>query len=76
MSSQEKKPLDFQTAPYDELCGCVGAVIPGHMLHLWPDDGSPNHKATEDLIRSSKGRRTVMVNCEKCGGTGLKGSEA
>jgi hypothetical protein len=63
--------LDFQTAPYESLCGCVAVLIPAGMTDIWPDDGTPNHKATEALIRDSEGRRNVEVNCPKCGGTGI-----
>ena len=71
-------PLDFQTAPYEALCGCVGAPLPMGLNYLWPE-GKPNHEATERLIRDSAGNRTVMVNCPKCKGTGImpvKGSKS
>lgn len=46
------------------------AMIPSHMNHLWEGD-TPNHAATERLIRNAVGNRVVMANCPKCGGTGI-----
>ena len=62
--------LDFQTAPYETLCGCVAAMIPAGMNHLWKGD-APNHAATERLIRNAVGNRVVLSDCPKCGGTGI-----
>jgi len=62
--------LDFQTAPYEALCGCVAAMIPAGMDHLWKGD-APNHAATEFLIRNAIGDRVVLADYPKCGGTGI-----
>lgn len=61
---------DFQTAPYETLCGCVSALIPRHMQHIWKEN-VPNHVATEHLIRNAVGNRVVLSDCPKCGGTGI-----
>ena len=62
--------LDFQTAPYKTLCGCVSVMIPPGTNHLWKDD-QPNHEATAHLIRNAVGNRVVLSDCPKCGGTGI-----
>lgn len=61
--------MDFQTAPFEMLCGCVGIYIPDHMNHLF--DKGPNLELTERLLRDGKGKRIVLANCEKCNGTGI-----
>lgn len=69
--------MDFQTADYDDLCGCVSAPVPVYLGHLWKDASGKervNHEATRRLIEDSKGDRVVLANCEKCGGSGLKDS--
>lgn len=67
------RTLDFQTAPYEALCGCVGVEIPSSYNWAYEDRGEPrgNPQVTAELIRNGKGRRIVCVNCSKCGGTGI-----
>jgi hypothetical protein len=60
--------VDFQTAPYEQLCGCVSAEIPPGAKWMWD---KPNPHATEHLIRQATGRRMVCANCPDCGGTGI-----
>lgn len=67
----EQEDLDFQTAPYEKLCGCVSALIPCGLNHLWKGD-KPNHEATESLITRAVGNRIVLSDCESCGGIGIK----
>jgi len=55
---------DFQTAPYEKLCGCVGVNI--------PFDKGANKDVVEKLIREGEGKRTVRSYCTRCSGTGLK----
>jgi hypothetical protein len=67
MSSDDDK-RDFQTAPFEELCGCIAVDIPSHLLYRFD---KPNKKLAEELIRRGEGKRIVLANCSKCGGTGL-----
>ena len=69
-ASETTPALDFQTAAYEALCGCVAAMIPAGMNHLWKGD-QPNHAATEYLIRNAVGNRVSLSDCPKCGGTGI-----
>jgi hypothetical protein len=62
---------DFQTVPYEELCGCVSALIPSALEHKWKDN-QPNHEATKQLLNSTKGQRIVDADCLICKGTGIK----
>ena len=61
---------DFQTAPYEKLCGCIGVNIPNDYLHTYGKGANP--ALTEKLIREGEGKRIVMANCTRCSGTGLK----
>ena len=62
--------LDFQSAPFEALCGCVGILIPSHRLFMY--DKGANLAETERLIREGVGSRIVEANCPKCHGVGLK----
>lgn len=53
--------MDFQTAPYEGLCGCVSIITNREM--------PPN--IVEHLIRNMTGQRNVCANCEICGGSGI-----
>ena len=55
---------DFQTAPYEYLCGCVS-------VNILSDKGD-NKELAEKLIREGEGKRTVRSHCTRCSGTGLK----
>jgi hypothetical protein len=78
-TSGDKEPLvestcsmSFQTAPFEELCGCVSAPIYGQLERLWDklEPWQQKHYA-EMNIRRSKGNRMYDGDCEKCGATGL-----
>jgi hypothetical protein len=69
--AETKAYQDFQNAPYEDLCGCVGAIVPTYLNN--------NVKATKPVITRSQSvvthaqnRRIALVNCPKCKGTGLK----
>ena len=61
---------DFQTAPYEALCGCVCVDIPGDSKHMFAKGANPAF--AEKLIREGEGKRTVRSYCTRCSGTGLK----
>jgi hypothetical protein len=68
----KEEMMSFQTAPYDELCGCVAAMIPtGFYSRKW-DKGEADHDATRTLLENSQGCRVVDADCPKCHGFGLK----
>ena len=54
---------DFQTAPYEALCGCVAVV---YNRELPPDHIVQSH------IRQCVGQRNVCANCKSCNGTGIR----
>ena len=76
-NAHEAVLLDYQTAPYEALCGCVGCFVPAAANHMYQEYGPNgpqervNHTATEMLLRGAVGCRIVLANCDKCGGTGL-----
>jgi hypothetical protein len=65
--------LDFQSAPYDVLCGCVAAFVPSAGKWAYESFGEdrPNPRMTRYLIEQAVGERIVTVNCPRCHGTGL-----
>lgn len=67
--------LDFQTAPYEALCGCVAVDVPASASWAYQDHGVEvaNHEMTRRLIEANPRRRIVLANCQKCHGSGLKG---
>jgi hypothetical protein len=68
---------DFQTAPYDQLCGCVAVLVPSAANHAYQKNGKEvvNHEMTRMLIEQGKHQRIVDASCEKCGGTGIAPNE-
>lgn len=60
----------FQTAPYEKLCGCVSAPIPTWAERQFKDD-VPNIEATRRLIESHEGCRMVDADCPICDATGM-----
>ncbi len=64
-------PPDFQTAPYDDLCGCVAALIPDWAVDQFQPDRA-NIEGTKRLLEMPETQRIVEANCPKCGGTGIR----
>jgi len=54
--------MDFQTAPYEKLCGCVAIITNRTTMQ-------PN--SIRKLIANNEGNRNVCVNCPDCKGTGI-----
>lgn len=60
--------MNYQNAPYETLCGCVSVPMTAAECQL-PREAQQSR--IESLIRAGKRQRHVMVNCKRCGGTGL-----
>jgi mono/diheme cytochrome c family protein len=65
--------LDFQSAPYEALCGCVAALVPraADWAYQYHGEERSNPHMTRRLIEQAVGERIVMANCHRCHGTGL-----
>ena len=64
--------LDFQSAPYEALCGCVAVMISesyGKMLDRVSEED--RRRLVKNLLDSSQGYRNVCANCPTCGGSGI-----
>ena len=74
LAAADGSALDFHTAPYEALCGCVAVEVPRHCNYAYQTPYGVervNHDMTRQLIENGKGCRNVMANCPKCHGTGL-----
>ncbi len=63
--------LAFETAPYDDLCGCVSTFLPAH-LSEWRENPDRHRSMVKARLSNPNLPRSVCANCPICNGLGIK----